>query len=112
MAGNRPARAVDSCFATDGSLIASGADVWAGILDGRPSGACTEVFPTYSTSRIEAGAPIDGNVFKCETKPLSQALTDGTYGQRGSEFNAAQLARLGRTFPQGVCDYDRPAVRR
>ncbi|MFA9430697.1 DUF6351 family protein [Egicoccus sp. AB-alg2] len=111
VAANRPDRAVDSCFATDGSLIASGEDVWAGILDDGPDGACTQAFPTYTTSRIEAGAPIDGDVFKCETKPLAQALTDGTYGERAAEFTAAQLARLERTFPQGVCDYGRPPIR-
>jgi hypothetical protein len=38
VAGNKPAAAVDSCFATNGSPIASGDDVWAGILDDRPAG--------------------------------------------------------------------------
>src|SRR5437762_233167 len=33
VSGNKPAAAVDSCFATDGSLIAAGDDVWAGIRD-------------------------------------------------------------------------------
>jgi hypothetical protein len=36
--GQKPARAVDSCFATDGSLLYSGSDAWAGILDSRPAG--------------------------------------------------------------------------
>jgi hypothetical protein len=111
VAGNRPARAVDSCFATDGSLIASGDDVWSGILDDGPAGTCTSAFPTYTTSRMEAGAPIDGDVFKCETKALAAALTDGTYGDRAGEFTVAQVERLERTFPSGVCDRSAPPIR-
>jgi hypothetical protein len=104
VAANRPVRAVDSCFATDGTLLAAGDDVWSGILDDGPAGACTTAFPTYTTSRIEAGAPITGDVFKCATKPLDDALADGTYGERGVEFTEAHLDRLARTFPTGVCD--------
>jgi hypothetical protein len=111
VAGNKPARAVDSCFATDGSLIAAGDDVWSGILDDGPAGTCTDAFPTYTTSRIEAGAPINGDVFKCATKPLADALDDGTYGERAGEFTEAQLDRLGRTFPNGVCDRSAPPIR-
>ena len=59
-AGNKPAAAVDSCFATNGSLLSSGADVWAGILDSRPAGPCTQAFPLFSTSRIVSGGPIEG----------------------------------------------------
>jgi hypothetical protein len=77
--GNKPAAAVDSCFATDGSLIHAGANAWSGILDGGPSGPCTQVFPLFATSRIVAGGPIEGSVFKCALKPLATALTDGTY---------------------------------
>jgi hypothetical protein len=111
VAANRPSRAVDSCFATDGSLLASGDDVWSGILDVGAPGACTEAFPVFTTSRIEADAPITGDVFKCETKPLAVALADGTYGDRAEEFTPAQLERLDRVFPDGVCDRDRPPVR-
>ena len=74
VAANKPAAAVDSCFATNGSLMASGADVWAGILDSRPAGACTTAFPTFSTTRIVAGGPIEGGVFKCARKPVATAL--------------------------------------
>ncbi len=35
LTGQKPARPVDSCFATDGSLLYSGSDAWAGILDSR-----------------------------------------------------------------------------
>jgi len=106
ISGNRPARAVDSCFATDGSLIASGDAVWAGILDQAPAGDCTQAFPVYSTSRMVAGGPVEGGVFKCALKPLSVALEDGTYGSW--QPDTAQRARLQEIFPEGVCDYSQP----
>jgi hypothetical protein len=107
----KPSAAVDSCFRTDGTLLAAGTDVWAGVLDDGPPGACTEVFELFTTSRIEAGAPITGDVFKCATKPLATALADGTYGDRADELTADHRARLARTFPEGVCDRAAPPIR-
>lgn len=106
VAANRPASAQDACFATDGSLIAQGADVWNGVLDDASAGACTQSFPLYSTSRIVAGGPIEGSVFKCSLKPLDVALSDGTYGNWVPD--AAQIGRLQAVFPDGVCDYNAP----
>lgn len=103
---NRPAAAVDSCFNTQGELIASGADVWDGILDDRPAGTCTQQFPTYTTSRIIAGGPIEGSVFKCTLKSVDTALADGTYGSWVP--TPGQVDRLKEIFPQGVCDYSKP----
>lgn len=106
VAENRPDEAVDSCFATDGSLIASGEDVWNGILDDKEAGACTRRFPLYSTSRMAAGGPIEGSIFKCALKPVDAALKDGTYGSWKPDAGAVE--RLNRIFPEGVCDYSRP----
>ncbi|MEH6565433.1 MAG: DUF6351 family protein [Halopseudomonas sp.] len=103
---NRPAAAVDSCFNTDGSLIAEGDAVWNGIIDGQPEGACTEKFPTHTTSRMVAGGPIEGSVFKCALKPVSTALGDGTYGSWVPSTD--EQAQLNSIFPQGVCDYTQP----
>ena len=107
---NKPAAAVDSCFATDGSLLYSGSDAWAGILDSRSPGPCTQAFPLFSTSRIVAGGPIEGGVFKCALKPLSQALADGTYAPWAPA--AEDVSRLQQIFPTGVCDYTKPDVGR
>ena len=52
VAENKPAAAVDSCFNPDGTLIYSGDDAWAGILDDEPDGPCTSEMPPFSTSRI------------------------------------------------------------
>ncbi|GIU85835.1 MAG: hypothetical protein KatS3mg009_0350 [Acidimicrobiia bacterium] len=128
----RPEAAADSCWATDGTLIASGDDVWDGALAAIRSGhrtgaargtdatsargragrhrvgACTAAFPLHSTSRIVAGGPVTGDVYKCHTKPVEQAIRDGDYGVW--EPTRAERARLRAIFPDGVCDYSRPSV--
>jgi hypothetical protein len=103
VASNKPASAVDACFATDGSLIAQGTDVWSGVLDNAAAGPCTAAFPLYSTSRIVAGGPIEGSIFKCALKPLDTALSDGTYANWVPD--GTQIGQLQAVFPDGVCDY-------
>jgi len=106
IAENKPQEAVDSCFDREGKLLHSGEEVWNGIIDDQPLGACADLFPTYSTSRMEAGGPIEGSIFKCSLKPLSTALNDGTYGSWSP--SPAQIARLEAIHPDGVCDYSQP----
>eukprot|EP01036_Dinobryon_divergens_P052136 gene52136-69757_t len=89
-----------------GALMARGADVWSGVLDTKPKGACTQAFPMYGTSRIVAGGPIEGGIFKCALKPLDNALADGTYGTW--KPNAAEIQKLQAIFPEGVCDFASP----
>jgi len=108
VAANKPAGAVDKCFNADGSPIASGDGVWSGILDSQPAGACTQRFPLYSTSRIVAGGPIEGGIYKCALKPVATAIADGTYGSWTPSF--VEAARLQQIFPTGVCDYGKPDV--
>jgi hypothetical protein len=110
VAGARPADAVDSCFATDGSLLHKGRNAWRGVLDAGPAGPCTQRFPIHGTSRTVAGGPFDGQHFKCALQPVRTALARGVYGQwRPSR---AELDRLTAIFPAGVCDYRRPDVGR
>jgi len=110
VARNKPPRAVDSCFAADGTPVYAGDDAWAGIHDSRPAGTCTKAFPLYSTSRVVAGGPIEGGVFKCALKPLEAALADGTYAPWIP--SAPDVGRLAQIFPDGVCDYSKPDVGR
>ena len=100
---NKPSAAVDKCFDGEGDLIAEGSDVWDGILNEEPEGACTEAFPLYSTSRIVAGGNIKGDVFKCHLQTVDEAIDAGVYD--GISLTEQNIARLKEIFPDGVCDY-------
>jgi len=104
--GNKPPRAVDRCFNADGSEIAAGHDVWNGILNGDPAGACTQRFPVYSTSRIVAGGPFRGSMFKCHLMPVADAIAAGAYGVWTP--TPQEQAMLESIFPGGVCDFSQP----
>ncbi|MBI5069375.1 MAG: hypothetical protein HZB56_14160 [Deltaproteobacteria bacterium] len=108
--GRRPPGFVDKCTDASGNLIAAGRQVWDGILDRRPPGACTLAYPLKSSSRMVAGDGYAGDLFKCARKPLARALEDGTYG--AVAFTDGQLSQLDAIFPDGVCDYTRPDVGR
>jgi hypothetical protein len=108
--GTKPAAAVDSCFATDGTLIHRGRDAWRGILDGGAAGPCTRRFPIHGTSRTVAGGPFDGRLFKCALQPVRTAIARGLYGDWHP--TAAERTRLAQIFPTGVCDYRKPDVGR
>lgn len=106
VAQNKPAMAADACFDRFGALQAMGTGVWDGILDGAPVGACTAQYPLYGTSRIVAGAPITGAMYRCARKSVATALADGTYAPW--EPTPEQVATLNQIFPSGVCDYSQP----
>lgn len=110
IAKNKPAAAVDSCFDSAGELIYAGADAWAGILDDGPEGPCTQALPVYSTSRIVAGGPINGDIFKCHLIPVLDAIDAGFYGD--VLFGPSEIVRLQSIFPTGVCDYAAGDARR
>jgi hypothetical protein len=105
VAGNKPADAVDSCFATNGSLIYRGGDAWNGIIDSSPPGPCTQAFPIHATSRTVAGAPFDEELYKCKLQPVSAAIDRGLYGWWHP--TDAERARLNEIFPAGVCDFSK-----
>jgi len=106
VAQNKPARAVDSCFNQQGTPLHAGSGVWDGILDSRAAGACTRAFPLYGTSRIVAGAPIEGSIYACTLRTVDQAVADGVYAPWVP--SAEEVARLKLIFPVGVCDHRRP----
>ncbi len=103
VAKNKSALALDRCFDSYGDEIASGDDVWSGILDDATEGSCTQDFEIYSTSRIIAGNSIDGAVFKCALQSVQAAFMSGTYGSWMP--SPIEFATLQAIFPQGVCDY-------
>ncbi|MGH2978939.1 MAG: DUF6351 family protein [Solirubrobacterales bacterium] len=103
VAGNKPELATDRCFTTAGAEIARGSDVWDGILDSGPQGACAQEFPLHSTSRIVSGGPLRGGVYKCGLQSVEDAIAGGVYGSWTP--SPAEVARLKEIFPTGVCDY-------
>jgi len=103
VAGNKPPLAVDRCFTTLGQQIAAGDHVWDGILNDDPAGACTQVFPLHKSSRIVAGGPIEGGIFKCGLQSVDAAIAAGTYGSWTP--STAERDRLVEIFPEGVCDW-------
>jgi hypothetical protein len=110
LSGHRPDDAVDRCFTAAGVEIARGPHAWDGILNSRPEGPCTTAFPIHSTSRIVAGGPIRGGVYKCALQSVSRAIARGLYGSW--TLTAKQRARLEQIFPTGVCDYTKDDVGR
>ncbi|UCH87570.1 MAG: hypothetical protein JSU97_04090, partial [Dehalococcoidia bacterium] len=106
VAENKPTDAVDRCFDTSGDEIARGDEVWDGILNDNPAGACTEEFQIYSTSRIVADGPLKGGIYKCQLQSVEDAIDAGTYGSWVP--TEAEEQRLEEIFPTGVCDYSLP----
>lgn len=101
----RPAAASDSCIDSQGQLIASGDGVWDGQWNQQTDGACTRIMPFNQSSRQIAGESLTGFVFQCALIPVSQALSDGTYGTLDLSPYRQKLEAI---FPEGVCDYRQP----
>lgn len=98
----KPILAKDTCFAENGDIIASGNGVFDGDWNQQANGTCTNLFPIYTNSRIKAGAPWQGSIFKCHTITIERAIENGMYGDLDL---SAQVNALKQTFPDGVCDY-------
>ncbi|MBK8293726.1 MAG: hypothetical protein IPK93_02725 [Solirubrobacterales bacterium] len=95
VAKNRPADAVDACWAGDGQRTDDPAEIGA-------TGPCTTLYPPHSLPQQRAGKPLASLVYKCQLKPVNAA----DYGSP----NPAQVVRLNQIFPSGVCDYSKPGV--
>ena len=107
VAGNKPVEATDRCFDSEGNVMAAGDQVWDGSWNQKPTGACMQQYPIYSTSRQMAGGPITGDVFKCALQSVEQAISKGIYGTATDEI-LSRADDLQRIFPDGVCDYSQP----
>lgn len=62
-----------------------------------------ERFPIFQSSRIVAGGPIEGGIFKCDLQSVDRAISGGVYGPW--EPTAAEIDRLNQIFPDGVCGW-------
>lgn len=104
-ADNKPAPAQDTCFDKHGSILAQGDDVWDGSWNGKAAGACSKIYPPFSTSRLVAGENIRGDYFSCALQSVQQALQNELYRPIDMRPYRAQLEQI---FPDGVCDFSRP----
>jgi hypothetical protein len=87
---NKPDDAGDQCYDGNGTKVSDGLC---------PPG----VVPVYGTPRTVAGDAITTDANKCRLRPLKRS--DYTL-----PFTGAEWATMQATFPNGVCDYSRPAV--
>ena len=96
--GKRPDAAVDTCYGTDGSVIAQGEDV-EDVED--VEGVCNETYPSYGDPRTAAGAPLRNDILSCRLQPADPSDYEVA-------FSKAERTRLGQVFPEGVCDWSKP----
>ena len=102
---SRPIHLQDRCYNKKGHIIANGSDVWDGEWNNRETGSCMQQYPIYSTSRVEAGDSLIGDIFKCQLMSVDNALDQGLYGEIDMKSHKKRLEKI---FPDGVCDYSKP----
>jgi hypothetical protein len=68
-----------------------------------PAIACDAVVQAYGTPRMSAGMPESDDVLECRLQPLRRAAYP-------VHFTDAQWQELEETFPDGVCNYNKPGV--
>ena len=95
---DKPDAAVDGCFRPDASFVAEPQT-----FSRAPDSACNALYPSFGNPRLIAGGPLAADVLKCQLKPVEAK-------DYAVSFTPAELARLRRTFPGGVCDWTKPGV--
>lgn len=65
-------------------------------------GPCSLLLPVTATPRMVAGMPLSDDVIKCQKQAVDPADYPGA--------TAGQLDEIRAVFPDGVCDYSRPAA--
>ena len=92
----KPADLVDNCWDTRGGGRVNVTEPLT--YDG--TGACSEIYPVYSTARHVAGAPLANNIVTCHLKSLDRAEYE-------VEFTDEEWGVLEAIFPDGICDWTR-----
>ncbi len=93
----KPADLVDACWTRDATPVK--------IVEPQREfeGTCASLYPAPPAPRGVAGAPLAGDVIKCQLKPVDPA-------DYAVPFTPAQWTELQAVFPDGVCDYGKPGV--
>ncbi|HEY0973641.1 MAG TPA: DUF6351 family protein [Solimonas sp.] len=71
--------------------------------EGRGLGVCSLALPVTRTPRMVAGMPFTDDVIRCQLKAIDPADYQG-------RLSAGQLDELRTIFPNGVCDFSKPAA--
>jgi hypothetical protein len=95
---DKPAAAVDGCWKSPADFVAEPQS-----FSREPTTACNAAFPSFGNPRLGAGGPLAANVLKCQLKPVDPK-------DYAVALTAAELGRLRRIFPGGVCDWSKPGV--
>lgn len=109
--GREPLNASDRCFDKNGGLLAAdaasaeGAEAVTSEKVFSEKGRCTELYPPFSDSRLQAGGNALGLHLACHKIPLATALVRGDYLPVDMR---PYLQKLQQIFPGGVCDYQQP----
>ncbi|HEX8012971.1 MAG TPA: DUF6351 family protein [Casimicrobiaceae bacterium] len=95
---DKPAMAVDGCFAPTGEFVAEPQT-----LSSQPNSTCNALYPSWELARIVAGGPQSLSIIKCQLKPIDP-------NDYAVTFTPAEMAQLHAIFPDGVCDWTRKGV--
>ena len=93
----RPPDLVDACWSRD--------DDPAKVAEPqvRGEGRCDQLYPAAPAPREVAGAPLAGDIVKCQLTPVDPS-------DYAVSFTPEEMDRLRGVFPDGVCDWSRPGV--
>jgi hypothetical protein len=103
MMRNRPADAVDGCWTAATETAPAEFIAEPQTFSRESTSRCNTLYPSYSFTRQAAGGPLDGNVLKCQLRPVDPA-------DYGTTLSATDRQRLERIFPSGVCDWSKPGL--
>ena len=95
MIRTKPADLVDACLDRNGNRIVEEQTA--------TGGKCNGLYPNHVPPRMVAGGPMTNDVLKCQLKPVRAE-------DYKAKLSAADVARLKRIFPDGVCDWSKPGV--
>lgn len=97
----KPVEAVDGCYtlSTPPQFIAEIQT----LSSTGTAGTCNALWPSWTFTRAQAGAPIAADKLKCDLKPVASADYQVT-------FNATQMGRLTTIFPGGICDWSKAGI--
>src|SRR5262249_30649889 len=96
---NKPAMATDGCWKT--ATIGFWKEKQT--FSRKNNSVCNTLYPSYAFPRYVAGGPLAAHIVKGQLKPVAASDYNVT-------FSPAELARLNRIFPNGVCDWSKPGV--